>query len=243
MPICAQSVVETRGFDSRRPGGRPPIPFVDARYATLAARDHRGVSGKSSGGYGAMVISMLRPEVFGALASHAGDALFESCYQPLFPAAARALREHFEGSWAVFEERAAVADEDDRQRFPVLFAAYGTACAYTPDPDRPGHAFPMMPFEADTGRLLTDIWARWLDLDPVRMAAAHADALGSMRRIYLDAGRQDDFFLDLGAHALSKELDRLGINHSLELFDGTHSDTAHRRPAAIRTLVLALLER
>ena len=52
------------------------IPFVDARYPTLAAREHRGVSGKSSGGYGAMVISMLRPEVFGALASHAGDALF-----------------------------------------------------------------------------------------------------------------------------------------------------------------------
>lgn len=46
------------------------IPFVDARYPTLAAREHRGVSGKSSGGYGALAISMLRPHVFGALASH-----------------------------------------------------------------------------------------------------------------------------------------------------------------------------
>jgi enterochelin esterase-like enzyme len=47
------------------------IPFVDTRYSTLGARQHRGVSGKSSGGCGAMVIPMLRPDVFGALASHA----------------------------------------------------------------------------------------------------------------------------------------------------------------------------
>ena len=60
------------------------------------ARDHRGLTGKSSGGYGAMVVPMLRPDVFGALASHAGDALFECCYLPNFPQlraqAARRLR-------------------------------------------------------------------------------------------------------------------------------------------------------
>jgi Putative esterase len=217
------------------------IPFVDAGYPTLAAREHRGVSGKSSGGYGAMVISMLRPEIFGGLASHAGDALFECCYQPLFPAAARVLRDHFQGSWEAFHERAAAGKELDRQRFAVLFAAYGTACAYTPDPDRPGEA--LMPFEIDTGRPIEEIWARWLQMDPIRMAEPHADALGSMRRIYLDAGRQDEFFLDLGAQAFANELTRLGIKHSLELFDGTHSGTAHRYPAAIRELVLALDKR
>jgi hypothetical protein len=216
------------------------IPFVDGRYPTLAAREHRGVSGKSSGGYGAMVISMLRPEVFGALASHAGDALFECCYQPLFPVAARALRDHFEGSWAVFHERAAAGEDVDRERFAILFATYGAACAYTPDPERPGEA--LLPFEIASGRPIDEIWMRWLQLDPVRMAEAHADALSSMRRIYLDAGRQDEFFLDLGAQAFSDELSRLGIEHSLELFDGTHSRTAHRYPGAIRELVLALAE-
>jgi hypothetical protein len=98
-------------------------------------------------------------------------------------------------------------------------------------------------FEIDTGRPIDEIWARWLQLDPVRMAEAHADALGSMRRIYLDAGRQDPFFLDLGAQAYANELTRLGIKHSIELFDGTHSDTAHRYSAAIREPVLALDKR
>jgi len=214
------------------------IPFVDSRYATLAAREHRGVSGKSSGGYGAIVISMLRPDVFGALASHAGDALFECCYQPLFPLAARVLRDHFDGSWEVFHERVSITNEADWRTFPVLFAAYGTGCAYSPDPERPGEA--LMPFEIRNGRLIDDVWSRWLALDPVRMAASHAEALGSMRRIYLDAGRHDEFFLDLGAQAFADELSRLGIDHSVELFDGAHEGMAHRYPGAIRELVLAL---
>ena len=67
---------------------------------------------------------------------------------------------------------------------------YGYACCYTPDPDRPGKG--LVPFELDTGRLIDELWERWLALDPVRMAPAHADELRSMRRVYLDAGRGDE---------------------------------------------------
>jgi S-formylglutathione hydrolase FrmB len=214
------------------------VPFVDERYPTLGAREHRGIAGKSSGGYGAMVVPMLRPDTFGALASHAGDALFECCYQPEFPVVARALRDHFEGSWEVFHQRLEAADRFDWGLFASAFNAYGMGCAYTPDPDRPGEA--LLPFEISTGRLIDDIWARWLELDPVRMAESHAEALSSMRRIYLDAGRQDEFFLDLGAQAFAGELTKLGIEHSLELFDGKHGGISYRYPGAIRELVVAL---
>ena len=74
------------------------VPFVDARYRTLADRDHRGITGKSSGGYGAMITPMLRPDLFGGLATHSGDALFEVCYGPMFAEAARALRDDYDGS-------------------------------------------------------------------------------------------------------------------------------------------------
>jgi Putative esterase len=60
------------------------VPFVDARYRTLAAPKHRGVSGKSSGGFGAFITPMLRPDLFGGLASHAGDSLYEYCYISVF---------------------------------------------------------------------------------------------------------------------------------------------------------------
>src|SRR5579859_2955934 len=93
------------------------VPFVDASYPSAADRAHRGIAGKSSGGYGAMVVPMLRPDVFGAFASHAGDALFECCYLRDFPAAARSLRDHFEGSYGVLLERLAEADHFEWKRF------------------------------------------------------------------------------------------------------------------------------
>lgn len=212
------------------------VPFVDAHYPTLREPARRGVSGKSSGGYGAMVLSMLRPDLFGALASHAGDALFECCYQPIFPVAARQLRDEFGGSWERFEERIAQPDFNWRE-CAALFAAYGTACAYSPDPERPGR--PLIPFD-EVGRPIDAIWAKWLAFDPVRLAARHSDALRGMRRIYLDAGRGDEFFLDLGAQALSDEFTRLGIEHSLELFDGNHDGVDPRMPRAVCELARAL---
>jgi hypothetical protein len=214
------------------------VPFVDHRYPTNPHRDHRGLTGKSSGGYGAMVVPMLRPDVFGALASHAGDALFEACYQTDFPSVARALRDDFEGSYDVFFERLAATDHLDWDKYIKPLETYGYAAAYSPDPDRPGKA--LLPFDPATGRLIDDIWARWLDNDPVRMAPRHAEALRSLRRIYLDAGRSDEYFLDLGAEAFAAELTRLDVPYSLELFDGKHGGLTYRYPGAIRELVLAL---
>jgi S-formylglutathione hydrolase FrmB len=213
------------------------VPFIDGRYPALAGPDHRGLTGKSSGGYGAMVVPMLRPGVFGALASHAGDALFECSYQPNFPALARKLRDDFEGSWDVMWEQFQASERFDMERFEN-FDLYGYAAAYSPDPDRPGKA--LLPFEIPTGRLIDDVWAQWLELDPVRMAPRHADELRSLRHVYLDAGKQDEWYLDLGAQAFSEELDKLGVEHTLELFEGKHGGLTYRYPGAIRELVLAL---
>jgi enterochelin esterase-like enzyme len=217
------------------------VPFIDERYPTLAGRDHRGIAGKSSGGYGAMVVPMLRPEVFGALASHAGDALFECCYQRDFPAVARKLRDDFDGSMRVLLQRLAEEPSFSWTRYGDALSLYAYACAYSPDPEHPGEA--LLPFDTTTGRLDEAVWRQWLALDPVRMAASHADALRSMRRIYLDAGTQDEFFLDLGAQAFADELSRLEIPHTLEMFEGGHSGIAYRYPGAVRELVLALGER
>ncbi|HEY1127614.1 MAG TPA: alpha/beta hydrolase-fold protein, partial [Actinomycetota bacterium] len=93
------------------------VPYVDARYRTEARREKRGIQGKSSGGYGAMVTPMLRPDLFSALASHAGDALFEACYLPEFRESVRALRDEYGGSferfWADFRSRPAFTKDSD----------------------------------------------------------------------------------------------------------------------------------
>jgi hypothetical protein len=184
-----------------------------------------------------MVVPMLRPDVFGALASHAGDALFECSYLPNFPQLARKLRDEFDGSAEQFWAELQALDRLDLERFEN-FDLIGYAAAYSPDPERPGKA--LLPFDVATGRLIDDVWAQWLEKDPVRMAPRHADALRSMRHVYLDAGKSDEWFLDLGAQAFGAELDKLGVEHTLELFDGKHGGITYRYPGAIRELVLAL---
>jgi S-formylglutathione hydrolase FrmB len=209
------------------------VPWVDERYRTIADRDHRGIQGKSSGGYGAMVVPMLRPDVFGGLATHAGDALFEVCYQPEFRESARALRDDYEGSYEKFWE-------DFRSRPPFskpsdgfLLNDYCMAACYSAEPD----GTVTLPYDIATGELKTDVWARWLERDPVRMAPKYADALKSMRAIYIDAGKKDEFYLDLGAEAFRRELDALGITgYFFELFDATHMGIEYRYPISLKYL-------
>jgi S-formylglutathione hydrolase FrmB len=211
------------------------IPFVDARYRTDPGAARRGVAGKSSGGYGAMVLPMLRPDLFGGLATHAGDALFEACYLPEFREAARALRDHYEGSfdafWADFRSRPGRSKKTDG----VLLNAWCMAACYSTDAD----GTVRLPFEPSTGRLIPETWDRWLAWDPVRMVAAHAEALRGLRAIWIDAGRGDDFFLDLGAEAFRSELSAIGIDDErmrFELFEGSHAGIEWRYPEAIAWL-------
>jgi hypothetical protein len=208
------------------------VAFVDERYPTLPAREHRGIAGKSSGGYGAMVAPMLRPDTFGALASHAGDALFEYCYLPDMAKATRVLRDQYDGSYerffADFATRPAFSKEEDG----ALMNMWAMAACYSAEPD----GTVTLPFDPATGRLRDEVWARWLALDPVRMAPGHADQLRSLRGVYLDAGNRDQFWLDLGAAAFSAELDALGVEHVFELFDATHSGIEYRYPKGLAFL-------
>jgi hypothetical protein len=212
------------------------VAFVDDRYPTLPAREHRGIAGKSSGGYGAMVAPMLRPDVFGALASHAGDALFEHCYLPDMAKAARALRDHYDGSYERFLADFATRPAMSRESDDALLNMWAMAACYSAEPD----GTVTLPFDPATGRLRDEVWARWLALDPVRMAAGHADQLRSLRGIWLDAGRRDQYWLDLGATAFSAELDALGIEHVFELFDATHSAIEYRYPLGLAFLAKRL---
>ena len=81
------------------------------------------------------------------------------------------------------------------------------------------------------------MWERWLAWDPVRMVPGHADALRSMRAIYIDAGTRDEFFLDLGAEAFRRALERIGVTDvSFELFDATHMGIDYRYPLSLKYL-------
>jgi hypothetical protein len=70
-----------------------------------------------------------------------------------------------------------------------------------------------LPYDPATGELIQEVWERWLAWDPVRMVVRHAEALRSMRAIYIEAGKRDQFFLDLGAEAFRRALEPIPLGH------------------------------
>ena len=209
------------------------VPWIDGRYRTVADAASRGIAGKSSGGYGAMVTPMLRPDLFGGLATHAGDALFEACYLPEFRESARALRDEYEGSyerfWEDFRSRPALAKASDS----VLLNSWCMAACYSTEED----GTVRLPFDADTGELIPDVWERWLAKDPVRMVPERAEAVRSLRAVYIDSGNKDEWYLDLGAEAFRRALADVGVTDvHFELFDAGHMGIEYRYPLSLRYL-------
>ena len=208
------------------------VPFVDGRYRTLAGPAHRGIAGKSSGGYGAMITPMLRPDLFGGLVTHAGDALFEAALPARLPRgrsrAARRVRRivrrvlgrlpvpsrSLEGARRRAPERVVhgrlLLRRRRRHRAPAVRAA-----DRAPHPGDLGSMAGVGPGAHGAGTRRCAAWpARHLDRRRTR----------------------DEYYLDLGAEAFRSELDRLGVADDrvrFELFDGTHAGIDWRYPEAI----------
>jgi S-formylglutathione hydrolase FrmB len=210
------------------------VPWVDARYRTQADAAHRAIAGKSSGGFGAMITPMLRPDLFGALATHAGDSLYEQSYQRDFGTAARFLRA-YDGDiwrwWDDFRSRVAFTNPAD----PVLMEMLGVAACFSAREDGSVE----LPFDPKTAAVRPEVWERWLAWDPVRMAPRYATALRSLRAIWIDAGTADEYFLDLGALAFRDALADVGVADEVvrfELFEGTHAAIEYRYPLSLAWL-------
>jgi hypothetical protein len=97
----------------------------------------------------------------------------------------------------------------------------------------------LLPFDVETGRLVDDVWAQLARARPVRMAPARRRALRSCGGSTSTRARATSTSSTRGA-AFARELDALGVEYSLELFDGTHGGLTYRYPGAIRELILAL---
>jgi S-formylglutathione hydrolase FrmB len=210
---------------------RDLVPWIDSKYPTVAHRDGRAVLGKSSGGYGALHLGMHHPEVFSCVVCHSGDMYFEYCYLLDFPRLLKLLLKHggLEGFLKAFEDAPKKTTD-----LVLAMNVVAMAAAYSPHPGRPGLVD--LPFDGDTGEIIGEVWNRWLARDPVRMCEHHAAALRSLRFLYLDCGKFDQFHLQYGLRILSRKLSTLGVSHVKEEFEDDHTDTAYRYEVSLPRL-------
>jgi len=212
------------------------VPFVDSRYRTLAAPEHRGVIGKSSGGYGALMLGMRHPDVFQASICHSGDIHFEYCYKRDFAPALRTIRKGGGlKSWLDAFRASPRKRPADIEALNII----AMAAAYSPNVGNPP-AHCDLPFDLETGALDESVWKRWLSWDPLFLADRYAEGLKKLRLLYLDCGKEDEFYLELGARCFVKRLTHLGVRHEYEEFEDGHMNISYRMDVSLPKLSHAL---
>lgn len=211
------------------------VSHIDGQFSTIASPEGRGLIGKSSGGYGALVHLMKHPEVFSVAAAHAADMAFEYSLFPDFPKVIAGLEQS--GDPLSFVESFLSKQKKPGKDFPVMNILCMAACY---SPDKSAECGFALPFDLHTGALDEDVWARWLANDPLRMVHDYAESLRRARLLFIDVGSRDNFNLHLGARQLVSQLEQLDIPHCYEEYPDDHFGLTYRYDVSIPRLVEAL---
>ena len=185
------------------------VPFIDNRYRTLAERNSRAIVGDLIGGYGALKLAMMHPDVFSVVyALHPAAA--GTGYLPM-TGLADWQRMHDAPS---FES---MADDVYSQVFTSM------AQAYLPNPNRP-------PLYCDFMQELQDGEMRLHVANSERLKnsflldhllPAYADNLRQLNGIKFDWGRYDQNYDHVWSNqAFTRQLEELGIEHEAEEYRG-----------------------
>lgn len=195
------------------------IPAIDGAFRTIPDPSSRAVFGKSSGGFGALHLSLSHPGHWAAAASHAGDAGFDRVYRSDFPQAAGVLARH-DGDLEQFVR----TFWGDKRPGGAQFHTMMTLClaaSYSPDESR--QLGLRLPFDLHTCQLDEATWARWLAFDPAQRVESESARLAELAGLWIDVGSRDQYFIQYGTRQMHQSLVGQGVEHHFEEFDGTHS--------------------
>ncbi|MEA1943597.1 MAG: alpha/beta hydrolase-fold protein [Pseudomonadota bacterium] len=199
------------------------VPLVERTYGCGGA-GRRGLFGKSSGGYGAMMHALMHPDFWAGAACHSGDMGFELMFAADFAHTLRRIAKHggtierFVEAW----ESAVKVDGSDLHALMIL----AMGATYDPDPD----AFLgiRLPVTMDTCERIPERWAEWMKWDPLSLVPSHGEGLKCMRALFIDCGDIDQYNLVYGARRMNKALAAIGVDHVYEEFNDTHSSIDYR---------------
>jgi S-formylglutathione hydrolase FrmB len=194
---------------------RDLVGYIDRTYRTFPQAAARGLAGHSMGGYGAFILAMRHPEIFSAV-----YALSPACL---------VFAEHF-----LKLQRAnllAVTKLTSREQFPdlewrdqVIIAAGAAVAPNLKKPPWLGD-FPLK--EVNGAPVLDDaIWQRWLQSDPYTLLDPLQANLARVRLAF-DMGTADRMLPQ--CRLVHQSLDRLGIPHTYEEYQGDHASHLRER--------------
>lgn len=213
------------------------LPALETAFGCGGA-GKRGVFGKSSGGYGAIIHAMRRADTWSAAACMSGDMAFELAYLPDMPKTLRGLAKKnmsIETFLADFE----AAQKTEGKDVEVLMIL---AMAATYDPDPGAFCGIRLPVDIETCEVIAERWDNWLSWDPVLLADRPEVIanLKSLKALWIECGTEDQYNLLYGARRLHRKLDAALVAHTYEEFPDNHSSIDYRMDAVLPALAKAL---
>lgn len=184
---------------------RDVIAYVDSHYRTIARPESRGLVGHSMGGYGATRIGIKHAELFGALYVMSPGGL-----------TSRGFGQPDAATLADIENLKAV---EDLAKLPgSRRGLLAMSAAFSPNPNKPPFYLDL-PYENGLAR--PEISAKWVANAPLAFIDQYAAGLKHYKSIAIDVGDKDGLGGD--ARALHAALGVLGIENTLEIYEGDHT--------------------
>ena len=159
-----------------------------------------------------------------------GDVDFELLYGGEFPKVLTTLQDY--DSPADFVDAFHQSEKIRGDHFHVLLVL---AMAASFDPDVQARFGIRLPVNPRTCERIPERWQQWLAHDPltwVEDEACRASAK-KIKAFWIDCGSKDQYHLQYGSRKLHDALERHGLKHHYEEFDGTHSGIDHRMDRAL----------
>jgi S-formylglutathione hydrolase FrmB len=201
------------------------LPWARESFHAGLSAAQTVIAGKSSGGFGAFILCARHPQLFGWMIVHSGDCYFDYAYIPDFPATVAEIQKA--GGPHAFLSKIGQPGPMSKSMMQAVNISAMAAC-YSPNADSPwGFDYP---FDLETAEIRAEVWARWLAHDPVRMAERPEviENLKTLRGIYIECGKFDEFNLQWGARILTQRLRAAGLTVEHREFDGGHMNTHYR---------------
>lgn len=198
------------------------VQWADRQFHTYGEPGHRVIAGHSSGGYGALVAGLQRPDAFQYVCSSAGDAFFELS---ILPNLSRVIIE-IEKAGGLPQFLKKFFDEPYSRGIPMgqidTMLTLNMCACYAPNVKNPP-LYADLFFDLKTGEVFPEIWDRISAWDPLKMIDRYKENLKKLKWVQLEAGLQDQHALQLGHRQLSRRFHDLGVPHELVEYPGTHS--------------------
>jgi pimeloyl-ACP methyl ester carboxylesterase len=206
---------------------RELVAWVDSAYRTIPAAASRGITGHSMGGFGAILMSMRHPDVFGAAYAMAPCCL--AGIADVGPDNEVWKRMHTFRDLAGLQQAAQGGDI-----YPM--AVIGLSAVMTPNPARPP-LFVDLPFRFENGsvRAVDPVLSLWRDRFLVAQVGRSRDMLLRLRApLRMDYGFSDQFpHIPPGVRMFSDSLAAYQVPHRVDAYVGDHREHIRARMTSI----------